>query len=730
MITSTRSALLYISILILLISSPLSAQKWIDTSLDTDTRIETLIAAMTLEEKCSQLLHESDSIPRLGIPQYNWWSEALHGVARSGKATVFPQAIGLAAAFDPAMMKEIGTAISDEARAINNDLRTSGKPYIRYMGLTFWSPNVNIFRDPRWGRGQETYGEDPFLTGTLGASFIKGLQGNDPKYLKVGACAKHFVVHSGPEALRHEFNARVNSKDLYETYLPAFKSCVDAGVEAVMCAYNRTNDEPCCGSKFLLQDILRDEWGFQGHILSDCWALLDFHEGHKVTANPVESAALALKKGVNLNCGVTYNHLSQAVKQGLITEDEIDARLAILLRTRFKLGLFDPVEDCPYTKIPTSVIHSEKHQQLARKAAQKSIVLLQNKNNVLPLRKDLGFVYLSGPFAGDVLSLVGNYNGVSDNMVTLLEGVTSKLSPSTRIQYRPGALVNASNSNPIDWYSEQASLADATIVALGLTLRIEGEEGEAIASQFKGDNLSMSLPENQLNLLRKLRGKHTKPIIAVIFAGSPVDLREVSQLADAIVYAWYPGEQGGQAIADIIFGDAIPSGRLPITFPKSIDQLPPYDDYSMVGRTYRYMEDEPMFAVGFVLSFCQYNYNKIDTYENGLTGDEPLHVSVNITNTGKYAAEEVVQLYVRRRNAGVDEPLIKLVGFARKTLPAGKTENVFLRVEYESLKTIDEKGNGVLIPGEYELYAGGASPSERSTALGAANGVWMTFRIK
>ncbi|MFC0875340.1 glycoside hydrolase family 3 N-terminal domain-containing protein [Saccharicrinis sp. FJH2] len=694
---------------------------WFDGSKSFDERIDLLLQEMTLEEKSSQLLNASPAIERLGIFQYNWWSEALHGVARSGRATVFPQAIGLAATFDPDLEYRIGDAISDEARAINNDLVASGKPYIQYMGLSFWSPNVNIFRDPRWGRGQETFGEDPFLSGSMGAAFIKGMQGDDPKYLKTAACAKHFAVHSGPEADRHHFDAVVSDKDLYETYLPAFKMCVDAGVEAVMCAYNRTNHLPCCGSNPLLVDILRNQWGFNGHIVSDCGAIANFHRTHHVTETAEQSAAMAIKSGVDINCGSTYHALVKAVNDGLISEIDINNRLREVLRTRFELGLFDPPADNPYTKIPVSVINSQENRALAREAALKSVVLLQNKNNTLPLKKDLNFVYIGGPFAGDIHSLIGNYHGLSDNMVTLVEGVVSKTSPSTRVGYRAGTLAATENKNPIDWYSGQAGEADVTIVGMGLTMLIEGEEGEAIASEFKGDNLSMKLPEAQMKYLRKIvQRKGNKKLVVVLFAGSPLDLTEISNLADAIVYAWYPGEEGGNAVADIIFGDASPSGKLPITFPKSLDQLPPYDDYNMENRTYKYMKAEPMYPFGYGLTYGDIELGELAVEKTGKGKSKQLTISVPVQNNGKVRTDEVIQLYITLPDAKAKVPQADLKAFQRITLDPESKQYLSFRLTPGEISYINDKGETVNYKGKVKIMVGNASPGERSAELGAS----------
>ena len=485
---------------------------WENPAYSADERVAMLLMDMTLEEKISQLRYDSPPIERLKIPAYNWWNEALHGVARSAKATVFPQTIGLAATFDTDLMQRVGDAISTESRAIYNEMVSKGKPFNQYMGLTYWSPNVNIFRDPRWGRGQETYGEDPLLSGSMGAAFIRGMQGNDPDHLKVATCAKHFAVHSGPEGERHGFNALATKKEMAEFYLPAFKMCVEAGTEAVMCAYNRTNDEPCCGSEYLLQDLLRKQWGFKGHVVSDCGAIMDFQWGHHVTDSVTQSIALALKSGVNLNCGQAYQQIGKAIDQGLVAAEIVDERLKPLLMTKFKLGFFDPVGSSVFSSIGVEEINSEHHQQLAREAAQKSIVLLQNKNNVLPLSKDLDFVYMVGPLGSNEVSLVGNYNGLSPHMVTIVEGVTRAVSTTTRVEYRPGVLLNTENKNPIDWYSVQSREADATICVVGFSSQLEGEEGEAIASATHGDNPTMQLPASQLDLIKRL-SNDKKPVV-------------------------------------------------------------------------------------------------------------------------------------------------------------------------------------------------------------------------
>ena len=698
--------------------------------LPTEERIEDLLSKLTLEEKTSQMVHNSPGIDRLGILPYNWWNEALHGVGRSGNATIFPQAIGMAATFDPDLLLRVSTAISDEARAMFNAFQES-KNYNRYSGLSFWTPNVNIFRDPRWGRGQETYGEDPYLTSILGMAFVKGLQGDHPKYLKTAACAKHYAVHSGPEKLRHEFNAVVSEQDLYETYLPAFQALVETGVESVMCAYNRTNDEPCCASNLLISDILLEQWGFQGHILSDCWALTDFYSdiGHKTVPTPEEAAALALKSGISLNCGDTYNVLDKSVKQGLVTEKEVDEQLARLLKTRFKLGLFDPPEMNPYTNIPASVIDSEEHRALAHETAVKSMVLLKN-NGVLPLRNDLNRYYVVGPNAASIDALLGNYFGVNGRIVTFLEGITSRVKTGSQVLYSPGTTLDRKNVNPIDWSSGEASTADANIVVMGLTRHLEGEEGESVSSPYFGDRLDYNIPENQLEYLRKIKGDHGKPVIAIVTGGCPMNLSEVHELADAVLFAWYPGEEGGSAAADILFGNVSPSGRLPLTFPKSLDQLPPYEDYSMEGRTYRYMSEEPMYPFGFGLSYATFDYSGLKLSSDVVKKNESVNLSCTLTNTSDTKADEIVQLYIRVESAKVKGPIYSLKGVKRVHLKPGEKSLVQFSITPEMLQLVDEKGDRIYAKGQAKLFVSGSLPGKRSEQLGASKSLDATLLLK
>lgn len=711
--------------LVLLISvflgiSTLSAQhKYLNPEVDLDSRVNDLINRLTLEEKVDQMLMNTSGIPRLDIPPYDYWNEALHGVGRSGKATVFPQAIGLAATFDKNLIYRVSSAISDEARAMYNAAQAAGN-YKRYAGLTFWTPNVNIFRDPRWGRGQETYGEDPYLTGLLGVAFVNGLQGDNPDYLKTAACAKHFAVHSGPEKLRHEFNAVASPKDMYETYLPAFEALVNAGVESVMCAYNRTNGEPCCASNYLLTEVLFNKWGFKGHVVSDCWALVDFYSdiGHGTVSNVVEAAALALKSGINVNCGNTYTALVEAVQKGFVDESLIDKRLKPLLKTRFKLGMFDPQDLNPYNSIPYDVVDSEENRALAREAAARSVVLLKN-NGILPLKNDLNRYYVVGPNSASIDALLGNYFGVNSNIITFLEGITSAVAPGSQVQYSPGTTLDRKNVNPVDWSTGEAAESDVTIIGMGLTRHIEGEEGESISSPYFGDRLDYNIPENQLEYLRKIKS-HGKPVIAIITGGSPMNLSEVHKLADAVLLAWYPGEEGGNAIADIIFGQVSPSGRLPITFPISLDQLPPYEDYTMKGRTYRYMTEEPMYPFGFGLSYSSFSYSDLKQSASIIKDGDKVELSCNITNTGEYPAIETVQLYITDDKATVKAPLFSLKGIKAINLKPGESKTVAFNITSDMLELINEQGDSILEKGDFTLTIAGSLPTERALELGAS----------
>ncbi|TRX62224.1 glycoside hydrolase family 3 protein [Fulvivirga sp. M361] len=708
-------------VLLTIVTGSLNAQApnkavWFDESLTFEARAEALINAMTLDEKITQAIDGSQPIPRLGVPEYNWWNESLHGVARNGRATVFPQAIGLAATFDEDLIFKVANAISDEARAKFNaslDIGNRG----RYAGLTFWTPNVNIFRDPRWGRGQETYGEDPFLTSRIGVSFVRGLQGDDPKYLKAAACAKHYLVHSGPEELRHEFDAIASEKDIYETYLPAFEALVvEAKVEGVMGAYNRVLGEPACGSPRFLQKILREDWNFNGYVVSDCWAISDFHLYHKVTQTPEESAALALNSGVNLNCGNTYPHLKKSIEQGLTSEEVLDKSLKQLFLTRFRLGFFDKKSSVPFNKIGEEVVDSEKHRAIAREAAVKSIVLLKNNGNLLPLKKDLKSVYIVGPHASSEEVLLGNYYGLTSNTSTILDGIVSKVSTGTSINYKQGILAYRDNVNPIDWSTGEAKNSEVMVAVMGISGLYEGEEGEALASEDKGDRLTnIRLPQNQIDYVKKLKKDTDTPLVLILTGGSPIALPEIEELADAILFVWYPGEEGGNATADVLFGDANPSGKLPLTFPYSVDQLPPFEDYTMKGRTYRYMEQKPQFPFGFGLSYSTFKYADLKLTTKKGTVD----VEATIENTGSVAGTEVVQLYVSSPLAGKGDPFSSLKSFEKVDLQPGEKKAVVFELDRKAFVQYENDGQEVIRKGEYTLKVAGASPGERSESLGA-----------
>jgi len=693
--------------LIILLAASLNAQVYPfqDSSLDFEDRAEDLVSRLTLEEKAGLMVHNSKAIERLGVPSYNWWNEALHGVARNGKATVFPQAIGMAATFDNTLIKKVASTISDEARAKHHTAIKLGNR-TRYSGLTFWTPNVNIFRDPRWGRGHETYGEDPYLTSKMGVAFVEGLQGDDPKYLKTAACAKHYVVHSGPEPLRHRFNAIASDRDFRETYLPAFKALVEADVEAVMCAYNRTNDEACCGSKSLLGTILRDELGFNGHIVSDCWALNDIWKKHKIVPTVEEAAALSVQSGVNLNCGDVYNKLPEAVENGLINESEVDELLKELLMSRFRLGLMDDESIVPFSNLKPEIVNCDEHKALAREVAAKSMVLLKNRNNTLPLRKDLKKLFVTGPIATSTEALLANYHGVSGEYVTFLEGIVDRVSVGTSVEYRKGTdIVNPT----FNGFSLAAS--SPTIACIGITSEFEGEEGDAMLSDDNGDRKRIKLPENQINFIHKLRKAAKKrPLIVVITGGSAIPIPEIDSLADAIIFAGYPGEQGGHALADVIFGDYNPAGRLPITFYKSVEDLPDYQNYDMKGRTYRYFEGDPLYEFGYGLSYTTFNYSNIKTNKSRYKNKDVIKVCIDVTNSGELDGEEVVQLYVKNVESKLDMPIKSLKGFNRVAIQKGKTKTIDFEFLASELAYWDENNYAWKIEkGAYEIQIGASS---------------------
>jgi beta-glucosidase len=701
---------------------------WFDASRPMGERVDALVGAMTLREKVAQTMHGAPPIPRLGVPAYNWWNECLHGVARAGRATVFPQAIGMAASFDEPLMLQVATAVSDEARAKHHQALRQNNRGI-YFGLTYWTPNINIFRDPRWGRGQETYGEDPYLTARMGVAFCRGLQGDDPKYLKLVATPKHYAVHSGPESLRHAFDARVGLRDLHETYLRAFKACVtEGGAWSVMGAYNRTLGEPCCGSRLLLGEILRGEWGFGGYVVSDCGAVQDFHAHHKVTADAAESAALAVKNGCDLNCGDTYGALLDAVSRGLIAEAELDVSVKRLFMARMKLGMFDPEERVPFAAIPTSVVRSRKHVDLALRMARESIVLLKN-NGVLPLAKNVTNLTIVGPNAQNDVALYANYNGFSPAMATPFDGIVAKVSAGTQVNYTKGCDLYRDEpvaEAEVRWLITEET--EAVIAVLGNTTELEGEEGAVAVADGGGDRTRIGLPGRQLELLRQVRARG-RPVVVVLLGGSAMDLSEIEPLADAIVYAWYPGEQGGHAIADVLFGDANPAGRLPVTFVGSMAQLPDFADYNMKGRTYRFMTQEPKYRFGYGLSYTSFAYSDLAVGRSVSAarvaeGAARVKVSVNVHNTGARDGDEVVQLYVSDVEASVPVPRHHLEGFRRIHLKAGEVKKVAFALTAESLACYDDEGRPFVEPGEFRISVGGGQPDDP-----AAHAVHAILRV-
>ncbi len=704
-------------------------EKYLDLSYSFAERAEDLVSRMTLEEKISQMVNASAPIPRLGVPAYNWWNEALHGVARAGVATMFPQAIGMAATFDEALLKSVGEVIATEARAKYNANSKRGDRDI-YKGLTFWSPNVNIFRDPRWGRGHETYGEDPYLASRLGVGFIKGLQGSHPIYLKTAACAKHFAVHSGPEGLRHEFDAVVSEKEVRETYLPAFKACVmEAGVEAVMGAYNRTNGEPCCGSKKLLVDILREEWGFKGHVVSDCWAIKDFHEGHMVTATIPESVALALNMGCDLNCGNLYSYLMTAIKEGLVTEEAITKAAVRLMTTRMKLGLFEPEEAVPFNAISYAENDTKAHNDLALEAARRSLVLLKNENNFLPLNPaGLKSIAVIGPNADSRAALEGNYAGTASRYITALDGIRATAYPNTRILYAPGCHLYLDKDSRLSQFTgdrlaeaaEAASMADVAIVCLGLDANLEGEEGDAGNVFESGDKLDLRFPGLQNELLKRVCETGT-PVIVVNMSGSAMDLGYADVNAKAIVQAWYPGAQGGLAIAELLFGAFSPSGKLPVTFYKTSEELPDMTDYSMRagnGRTYRFMKNKPLYPFGFGLSYTEFSYSNFAAARQG----ESVEVSADVINVGAMEAWTTSMLYIKHPDSGIDVPNWSLKGIRPVKLAPGQSEKVNFTLDKGALSLFDETGNEVYDAGKLEIFIGDCQPDACSRALGGKYG--------
>ncbi|RHJ81464.1 glycoside hydrolase family 3 C-terminal domain-containing protein [Parabacteroides sp. AM08-6] len=691
--------------------------------LPLEQRINDLLGRLTPEEKIGQMMNSTPAIERLGIPEYDWWNEALHGVARAGRATVFPQSIAMASTFDDKALLTTFTMVSDEARAKYHQYQKN-KEYDRYKGLTFWTPNINIFRDPRWGRGMETYGEDPYLTERMGVAVVKGLQGDDPKYLKTHACAKHYAVHSGPEWNRHEYDANVTPRDLWQTYLPAFEALVKEGnVQEVMCAYNRFEGKPCCNSDKLLIDILRNSWGYDRIILSDCGAINDFWQKDKNTPRhethpDAESASSdAVLTGTDLECGDSYKALVQALKDGKITEKDIDTALRRLLKGRFELGMFDPDERVPYSKIPYSVVESPEHIAQALNMAHKSMVLLKNKNKTLPLRKNIKKIAVVGPNAADSTMLWANYNGFPTHTVTILEGIRTKV-PNTEVIFEQGCEHTGDSINTADnkriavnYTATAAKVKDADVIIFvgGISPRLEGEEMPVNVNGFKkGDRTNIEIPKVQKEMVKALKATG-RPVVYVLCTGSALALNWEDANLDAILNAWYGGQEAGTAVADILFGDYNPAGRLPVTFYKSVDQLPDFEDYSMKGRTYRYMTQTPLYPFGYGLSYTTFSYRNAKLSSNKITKDQSVTLTFDIANTGKMDGEEVAQVYIKNPN-DPEGPIKALKAFTRVPVKAGSTKKVSLELAPKAFWSFNDNTQTMEVrSGKYKILYGGSS---------------------
>ena len=674
-----------------------------------------LVSKMTIEERASQLKFDAPPIERLGVPAYNWWNEALHGVARAGTATMFPQPVAMASMFDPEMIRKIGDVVATEARAKYNEASKHGDRDI-YKGLTFWSPNINLFRDPRWGRGQETYSEDPYLTAQLGVAYIKGLQG-DGKYLKVAACAKHYAVHSGPEAIRHEFDAEVSRKDLWETYLPAFEAAVKEGeVEAVMGAYNRTLGEPCCGSDLLIRKILRGKWGFQGHFVSDCWAISDFHLHHHITTTAPESAALAIKMGCDVNCGNTYLHLLRALEDGLITEDDITTAAERLFTTRFMLGEFD--ENCEYNSIPYEVVECPEHLALSEEAARRSVVLLKN-DGILPLDKaKIKTIGVIGPNANDRMALIGNYHGTASRYITVLEGIQDYVGDDVRVLYAEGCHLYKDRVEglglPGDRLSEAETVAehsDVVVLVTGLNENLEGEEMDQSNSVGSGDKANLLLPAPQRKLM-EIVAKTGKSVILINMTGSAMDLRFAEENFSAVVQGWYPGARGGKAIAELLFGKYSFSGKLPVTFYNDSDELPAFTDYAMENRTYRYFTGGVLYPFGYGLTYGKTEVTKAEMRDDG----EHYTITATVKNEG-CAVHEILQVYVRDNESEFAVRNHSLCAFKAVSLGANETCDVEITVPKAALEIVDDTGTRRVDSRSFTFFVGTSQPDDRSAEL-------------
>jgi beta-glucosidase len=700
---------------------------YMDHNRPVEERVNDLVSRMTIKEKIDQMGSVAPAIERLGVPKYNWWNEALHGVGRAGLATVFPQAIGLASTWNIKLFQQMAEAIADEGRAKHHEaLRQDVRDM--YTGLTFWSPNVNIFRDPRWGRGQETYGEDPYLSARLGVTFVKGLQGDDPRYLKTVATPKHFAVHSGPEGLRHHFNAVVSQRDLHMTYLPAFKACIVEGqAYSIMGAYNRTNGEACCASHTLLQEILRDEWGFEGYVVSDCGAIYDIHAHHALVDSGPEAAALAVKNGCDLECcgdytiPCNYGDLNAAYEQGLLSDADIDIAVKRLFNARFRLGMFDPPEIVPFAQIPYNVVDSAQHRQLALEIAQQSLVLLKNQDNFLPLdEKKTSSIAVIGPKAADTLVLVGNYHGTPAAPVSILEGVRAAVSPGTDVNYAKGCRLTDPVQDGFAAAIAAAQKSQIAIMVLGLSQYLEGEEGQKEGNPpgvfSLGDRTEIGLPPVQQQLLQAVH-ETGAPVILVLLNGSAVAVNWADEHVQAIIEAWYPGQAGGTAVANVIFGRFNPGGRLPVTIYRSESDLPPFEAYNMDNRTYRYFSGDPLYPFGYGLSYTRFTYRDLQISPQIVKAGEAVSVQVEVENSGSRLGDEVVQLYLKDVHASVPVPQLQLQGFDRFRLAPGERKTVQFTLTPEQMSLVDNDGQWILEAGEYRVWVGGQQPNIKSELL-------------
>jgi len=690
-----------------------------------EARVEDLLSRMTLDEKI-KTVQWPQPLDRLGVNFRMGWAETLHGVAWSGIATVFPQPIAMGATFDTALVHRIADAISDELRAKYNRSLKLGDKWPT-PGLLAGAPTINIFRDPRWGRGMEGYGEDPVLMARMAVAFIEGLQGNHPRYIKAAACVKHYAVHSGPESIRHNFNAKVSDKDLYETYLPAFKAACDAGAASIMGSYNLINGAHGCAGKRLLTEVLRDQWHWRGMAIPDSGATDDIIKHYKMFEHEIDSCVLIAKSGMDLGGG-PYRHIKQALDEGRVTEDDINRSARNVIGCCIRVGLAEKPEDVPFAKIPMSVVNCDKHRKLAHEAAVKGMVLLKNRNGILPLKTQRR-ILVTGPNAYDNDVFLGNYFGESPHSPSILEALVERGGHDRLVNYRKGCMGFQPNTNPLEVVTPMAKGKEAVIAVMGLTPNYEGEEFEPIISPAVGDRVDIGLPAHQVEFVKNLCS-HGKPVILVITSGSPVVEPELFDMVDAIIYAWYPGEQGGNALADIIYGNAVPSGRLPVTVPMSLKQVPAFEDYSMVGRTYRYLKQKPLFPFGFGLSYTTFAYDKLRLDSKSIRAGRCVTVSVDVTNTGKVAGDEVVQLYLTDDKASVRTPQYALKDFRRVHLKPGQCKRLSFCLTPEMMKLVDKKGQSVLEPGSFTVHIGGACPSPRSVEVGAPQPVHGVFAVR